>query len=105
MLECRYHGWCRIEYDNDEYGSDFGVWCPCIGDGVDACMMYEPMPDVDALLELTGIDREALLEIIEDLNICLEHAGPDIEREYVQLVRDRLLKACGGVISGEPDQH
>lgn len=50
-------------------------------------------------------DRDALLEIIEDLNICLEHAGPDIEREYVQLVRDRLLKACGGVISGEPDRH
>lgn len=47
MPECRYHGWCRLEYDND-----FGVYCPCIGDGVEACMAYEPMPDVEALTAL-----------------------------------------------------
>ena len=49
MAECRYHGWCRIEYDND-----FGVCCPCIGDGVETCMMYEPMPDVESLLKLAN---------------------------------------------------
>lgn len=44
MLECRYHGQCRIEYE-----ADFDVCCPCIGDGTDACTAYEPMPDVEAL--------------------------------------------------------
>lgn len=47
MTECRYKGWCRIEYD-----TDFDVCYPCIGDGADTCIEYEPMPDVKALLEM-----------------------------------------------------
>ena len=47
MAECRYKGWCRIEYD-----TDFDVCYPCIGDCGETCAEYEPMPDVKALLEL-----------------------------------------------------
>ena len=47
MAECRYKGWCRIEYD-----TDFDVCYPCVGDGNEACVSYEPMPDVKALLAL-----------------------------------------------------
>ena len=47
MNECRYHGWCRIEYD-----TDFDVCYPCVGDWGETCVEYEPMPDVGALNKL-----------------------------------------------------
>ena len=41
MLECRFKGWCRIEFD-----TDFDVCYPCVGDGAETCIEYEPMPEV-----------------------------------------------------------
>lgn len=49
MTECRYHGKCVTEFD-----TDFDICCPCIGNGADACISYEPMPDVEALLKLAS---------------------------------------------------
>ncbi len=55
MAECRYKGWCRIEYD-----TDFDVCYPCVGDWGDTCAEYEPMPDVKALKGLADeMDEDA----------------------------------------------
>lgn len=59
MLECRYKGQCRIEYD-----TDFDVCYPCIGDWGDTCAEYEPMPDVDALAKLADeLEKDACWEV------------------------------------------
>ena len=62
MLECRFKGWCRIEYD-----ADFDVCYPCVGDGAETCIEYEPMPDVEALLKLA--------EEIDSIASFAEEAG------------------------------
>lgn len=69
MLECRYKGQCRIEYD-----TDFDVCYPCIGDWGDTCAEYEPMPDVDVLLEIA--------------RICEDTAR--IERNTARVIREAL---------------
>lgn len=56
MLECRYKGQCRIEYD-----TDFDACYPCIGDWGDTCARYEPMPDVEALTSLAD-DMERIAD-------------------------------------------
>lgn len=83
MLECRYHGWCRLEYDND-----FGVCCPCIGDGVEACMAYEPMPDVEALTALAD-------ELEEDACWEVQTPGNTSVARRLKDTCDRIRKALG----------
>lgn len=75
MLECRYKGQCRIEYD-----TDFDVCYPCIGDWGDTCARYEPMPDVDALLALAGeLDKDAVNIISAARNAQFTGGGPTME--------------------------
>ena len=78
MAECRYKGW-------------FDVCYPCSGDGSDACVSYEPMPDVKALL--------ALAEEMEEFgNLPVKHPGirvlqnDDFSRElgYARRIREAL---------------
>lgn len=80
MLECRYHGWCSLEYDND-----FGAWCPCIGDGVEACMVYEPMPDAEALTALADD-----MERIADENRMTGMMGIGRARSWADRIREAL---------------
>lgn len=87
MTECRYHGWCRIEYDND-----FGVFCPCIGDGVDTCMMYDPMPDAKALIKLAEeLDKEA--EHKE--SSCWDRSVATVGTRYVREISRQIREALG----------
>lgn len=83
MLECRYKGQCRIEYD-----TDFDVCYPCIGDWGDTCARYEPMPDVDALRAMA-----------DELDMCADGCrrsdrAPLTAEEVWECAR-RLREACG----------
>ena len=81
MTECRYKGWCRIEYD-----TDFDVCYPCVGDWGETCAEYEPMPDVKALLELADeLDGEGLDGWA---------SGPVNVGRYARRIRE----ACGEVV-------
>lgn len=80
MTECRYKGWCRIEYD-----TDFDVCYPCIGDGIDTCARYEPMPDVAALLALAD-------DMSKDADVLGDGYGmaPHMIRTYAGRIREAL---------------
>lgn len=78
MAECRYKGWCRIEYD-----TDFDVCYPCIGDGSETCAEYEPMPDVKALLKLA--------DEIEDNDVTYCVSTQYVLDDYARRIRE----ACG----------
>lgn len=82
MLECRYHGWCSIEN-----GNDFGVWRPCIGDGVDMCMVYEPMPDVGAL--------DKLAQEIDSMERIIFNNEVRVSDELLASIARRIREALG----------
>ena len=77
MLECRYRGWCRIEYD-----TIFDVCYPCVGDCGETCAEYEPMPDVKAL--------KGLADEMDGLGISSFSSG-----WYVGCFARRIREACG----------
>lgn len=82
MLECRYKGQCRIEYD-----TDFDVCYPCIGDGSETCLDFEPMPDVKSLLALADEFSEAAMD------------APSFFEEADDEVRQHLCGAAKSLIS------
>lgn len=84
MAECRYKRWCRIEYD-----TDFDVCYPCVGDGNEACVSYEPMPDVKALLKLA----EDMERAAGDREACpvLSFGAAALVADYAHRIRE----ACG----------
>ena len=49
----------------------------------------------DAAVELTGIDRDALLEVLDEMDITVRCAGPDVERDYVEDWANEIRKALG----------
>lgn len=49
----------------------------------------------DAAVELTGIDREALLEVLDEMEITVKCAGPDVERDYVENWANEVREALG----------
>lgn len=54
----------------------------------------------DAAVGLTGIDRDALLEVLDEMDITVRCAGPDVERDYVEDWANEIRKAMG-VIAGK----
>lgn len=84
MAECRYKGQCRIEYD-----TDFDVCYPCVGDGNEACVSYEPMPDVKALLALADEMEFDGAGALDDEDWC-----KPLLVEYARRIRE----ACGEVV-------
>lgn len=92
MLECRYKGQCRIEYD-----TDFDACYPCIGDWGDTCAEYEPMPDVDVLLEIARICEdtgymyaEVCVESTDDAFSDLLRGMARIEWKTARVIRKAL---------------
>lgn len=81
MAECRYKGWCRIEYD-----TDFDVCYPCIGDWGETCDEYEPMPDAESLL--------ALADEIDDV-AGFGSFSITVTRRWLGGCADRIRVACG----------
>ena len=92
MVECRYKGWCRIEYD-----ADFDVCYPCIGDWGETCAAYEPMPDAESLLALAEEAKKCawyfgLNHDNDELKDRLEEAAADFS-DFARRIRE----ACGEV--------
>lgn len=83
MLECRYKGQCRIEYD-----TDFDACYPCIGDWGDTCARYEPMPDVKALTALAD-------ELEEDARWEVQTPGDTSGAWRLKDACDRIREALG----------
>lgn len=53
----------------------------------------------DAVAELAGVDRETLLDVLEEMDVTVRCAGPDVERGYVESWAERIREACGEVSS------
>lgn len=47
----------------------------------------------DAVVEYTGVDREALLETLSCMDAAVRWAGPDVERDIVEAWADDIRKA------------
>ena len=45
------------------------------------------------------VDREALLDVLDEMDTTVRCAGPDIERGYVESWAERIRDACGEVAS------
>lgn len=50
---------------------------------------------LERLAELVGVDRETLLDVLEEMDVTVRRAGPDIERGYVERWAERIRDACG----------
>lgn len=81
MAECRYNGNCCVMYhrpfDSDEL--------PCDGYDEDICSLYEPMPDVDALLALADEMEFDGARALDDGDWC-----KPLLVEYAHRIREAL---------------
>lgn len=86
MAECRYNGNCCVMYhrpfDSDEL--------PCDGYDEDICSLYEPMPDVESLLELAD-------EMDNPLRQAVWNQTPGMRREHIMSRYARRIREALGV--------
>lgn len=58
----------------------------------------------DRQLTYWPVDRESLLEVLDEMDITVRCAGPDVERDYVEGWENEIRKALG-VIAGKGYEH